>query len=142
MLRFVIAVDGSDPAKRAIEAVAKMAHAGMPVEAVLLNVREPLIIYGDVPVIGIEEIEASQQKAQDRLLSEAEAMALGCGLTVGRSQRAVGVAAAEIVRVAEEQRADQIVLGTHGRGSVGSLFIGSVSQRVVHLSKVPVLLVR
>lgn len=142
MLKFLIATDGSDPAKHAIEAVAKLARAGVSLEVLLLNVREPLVIYGDIPVIGIEEIEAAQQKSQDRVLSEAEAFALGCGLTLGKTQRSVGLAAAEIVRVANEQQVDQIVLGTHGRGSVGSLFIGSVSQRVVHLSKVPVLLVR
>jgi nucleotide-binding universal stress UspA family protein len=33
-------------------------------------------------------------------------------------------------------------MGTHGRGAVGSLLIGSVAQRVVHLAKVPVLLVK
>jgi nucleotide-binding universal stress UspA family protein len=33
-------------------------------------------------------------------------------------------------------------MGTHGRGMVGSLLLGSVAQRVVHRAKVPVLLVR
>ena len=52
------------------------------------------------------------------------------------------VTAQEIVRVAEERDVDQIVMGTHGRGAVGSLLLGSVAQRVVHQTKVPVLLVR
>jgi nucleotide-binding universal stress UspA family protein len=34
------------------------------------------------------------------------------------------------------------VLGTRGMGALGSFFMGSVAQRVVHLSKVPVLLVK
>jgi len=33
-------------------------------------------------------------------------------------------------------------MGTRGRGAVGSLLIGSVAQRVVHLAKVPVVLVK
>jgi nucleotide-binding universal stress UspA family protein len=37
---------------------------------------------------------------------------------------------------------DQIVLGTHGRGPVGTLFLGSVALRVLHLARIPVLLVR
>jgi nucleotide-binding universal stress UspA family protein len=54
----------------------------------------------------------------------------------------VGEAAAEIVRAADECGAEVIVLGTRGRGSLGSLFLGSVAQRVVHLAAVPVLLVK
>ena len=52
------------------------------------------------------------------------------------------LAAQEILRVADERGVDQIVMGTHGRGMVGSLLLGSVAQRVVHQAKVPVLLVR
>jgi nucleotide-binding universal stress UspA family protein len=80
--------------------------------------------------------------AQNHLLSEAEALALGCGLSLRGSERAAGQAGPEIVRVAVERGVDQIVLGTHGRGAAGSLLLGSVSQHVVHLSPLPVLLVK
>ena len=40
------------------------------------------------------------------------------------------------------RRAIEAAAGTHGRGAVGSLLLGSVAQRVVHQAKVPVLLVR
>jgi nucleotide-binding universal stress UspA family protein len=142
MLKLLIAVDGSEHAKRAIEAVAKMARAAVPMEVTLLNVREPLIFFSDLPATSIDEIEAAQEKAQNQLLAEAEALALGCGLTLRPAQRAQGAAGPEIVRVATEHGVDQIVMGTHGRGAMGSLFLGSVSQQVVHLSTVPVLLVR
>jgi nucleotide-binding universal stress UspA family protein len=142
MLKFLIAIDGSDCAKRAIETVAKMARAGAPLEVILLNVRDPLVIFGDLPAVNIDQIEAAQQKFQDNLLADAQALVLGCGLKLLSVQRAVGLAGPEIVRVAAEHAVDQIVMGTHGRGAVGSLFIGSVSQRVVHLSEVPVLLVK
>jgi nucleotide-binding universal stress UspA family protein len=33
-------------------------------------------------------------------------------------------------------------MGTHGRSAAGSLFLGSVAQRVLHLSALPVLLVK
>jgi nucleotide-binding universal stress UspA family protein len=142
MLKLLIAVDGSSHAKSAIETVARMARAGVPLQVTLLNVREPPVIYGELPVVSIDEIEAAQKKAQDHLLNEAEGLALGCGLDLRPSQRAVGLPGPEIVRVAAEIGADQIVMGTHGRGAVGSLFIGSVSQRVAHLAEVPVLLVK
>ena len=63
------------------------------------------------------------------------------GLKQVSIQSASGETAGEIARVAEEQGVDQIVMGTHGKGVLGSLFLGSVPQRVVHLAKVPVLLV-
>jgi nucleotide-binding universal stress UspA family protein len=142
MMKFLIAIDGSEPGKHAITAVGGIARGGLPVEVVLLNVRDTPVIYGEVPVISLDEIEAAQKKAQDHVLAEAEALALGCGLMVRSQQRAVGFPAPEIVRVAAEQAVDQIVMGTHGRGAIGSLFIGSVAQRVVHLSPLPVLLVK
>ena len=80
MLKLLIAVDGSDHAKRAIEAVATMVRAAVPLEVTLLNVRELPVIYGELPVVSIDEIEMAQKKAQDNVLAEAEALALGCGL--------------------------------------------------------------
>jgi nucleotide-binding universal stress UspA family protein len=142
MLNMLIAVDGSDHARRAIDAVAGMARAGAPLEVTLLHVREEPIIYGDLPVVSIDEIEATQKMIQDKLLAEAESHARKSGLTLRPTQRAMGLAAPEIVRVATEMQADQVVMGTHGRGAMGTLFLGSVSQRVIHLAPMPVLLVK
>lgn len=142
MLKILIAVDGSAHAKHAIEAVARLARESVQVEAILLNVREGPVYYGELPVLSLEEIEAAQQQAQDKVLADAEAQAAQAGLKLGLSQRSTGYPALEIVRVADEVGAAQIVMGTHGRGAMGSLLQGSVAQRVVHLSKVPVLLVK
>jgi len=53
-----------------------------------------------------------------------------------------GSPAAEIVRYAEENDCDLIVMGTHGRSGVGRLILGSVAERVVRSSSVPVLTIR
>jgi nucleotide-binding universal stress UspA family protein len=47
-----------------------------------------------------------------------------------------------IVRVARAERADLVVMGTHGRTGLGRFFLGSVAERVVATSPVPVLTVR
>ena len=47
----------------------------------------------------------------------------------------------EILRLAEESHADLNVLGTHGRGGLGHLILGSVAERVVRLARCPVLTV-
>ncbi len=142
MIRLLLAVDGSAHADRAIEIVAKLARAGMPVEVVLVNVRDLPVIYSEAPLLDADLLEQALKASQEQLLSDAQARALGCGLEVVAALRAVGAPAEEIVRLAREQAVDQIVMGSHGRGAIGSLFLGSVAQRVVHLCDVPVLLVK
>ena len=53
-----------------------------------------------------------------------------------------GPAADKVVREARKQRADLIVLGTHGRRGVRRLVLGSDAEQVVRTAPVPVLLVR
>jgi nucleotide-binding universal stress UspA family protein len=50
--------------------------------------------------------------------------------------------AVTIVSYAKETGADLIVMGTHGRGPMAHLFMGSVAERVVRLAACPVLVVR
>ena len=142
MLKMLIAVDGSEHSLHAIEAVAKIANETMQRQVVLLNVRSAPALYGDLPALSLGQIDEAQKKQQDEVLTIALERARACGLVIGSTRRAEGNAAHEIVRVATECKADQIVLGTRGMGALGSLFIGSVAQRVVHLAAVPVLLVK
>jgi nucleotide-binding universal stress UspA family protein len=48
----------------------------------------------------------------------------------------------EIIRYAEEQKVDLIVIGTHGRGPIGHMLLGSVTEKVVRKAPCPVLTVR
>lgn len=50
-----------------------------------------------------------------------------------------GVPYIEIVRTANDLKADLIVLGTHGRTGIAHMLLGSVAERVVRTSKIPVL---
>jgi nucleotide-binding universal stress UspA family protein len=47
----------------------------------------------------------------------------------------------EITKLAEEAKCDLIIMGTHGRTGLAHLLVGSVAERVVRTSKVPVLTV-
>jgi len=53
-----------------------------------------------------------------------------------------GTPAAEIVRFADQQHADLIVMGTHGRGFIAHMLMGSVAEQVVRTAPCPVLTVR
>ena len=58
-------------------------------------------------------------------------------------QTKVGLKAApEIVKYAQKNNYDLIVIGARGMGSAKEMLLGSVSNQVLHTSKVPVLLVR
>jgi nucleotide-binding universal stress UspA family protein len=49
-----------------------------------------------------------------------------------------GSPAEEIVRVAEEEQVDMIVIGTHGRTGIKRLLMGSTAEQVMRLAKCPV----
>jgi nucleotide-binding universal stress UspA family protein len=48
----------------------------------------------------------------------------------------------EICKIAERHNCDLIVMGTHGQGGLRGALIGSVTQKVLNLAKVPVLVIR
>lgn len=54
----------------------------------------------------------------------------------------VGSPYAEIIEYAKDHHVDLIVMGTHGRGALGHLFLGSVAERVVRKALCAVLTVR
>jgi nucleotide-binding universal stress UspA family protein len=142
MMKLLVAVDGSDPARRAVDAAAKLARATGGAEVLLLNVRDSPIYYGELPPFDAESVERGQAAAQQALLDDALAHARRCGLENVRPLAAEGLAAQEISRLALEHGVDQIVMGTRGRNLLGGLLLGSVAQRVVHLAAMPVLLVK
>ena len=142
MLKILIAVDGSEHANRAIEAVGKMVKSALDLEATLLCVSPEPIFYGDYTLTTIQKIEEDQRKQQTMVLTKATEYAAAKGLKLGESVRAYGVIANEIVRVAKDLQVDQIALGTRGMGAIGNMLLGSVAQRVLHQSPVPVLLAK
>jgi nucleotide-binding universal stress UspA family protein len=86
-----------------------------------------------------------QQDIQAGVKEELEAAAEACGSELAESVEAhfrVGDPATEIVRFAEEEKVDYIVLGTHGWTGIRHLILGSTAENVVRSAKCPVLTVR
>ena len=52
----------------------------------------------------------------------------------------VAAVSAGILQTSKEQDCDLIVIGSHGRGHLGRLLLGSVATKVVHESSIPVLI--
>ncbi|HEU5296330.1 MAG TPA: universal stress protein [Burkholderiaceae bacterium] len=141
-MRLLIPVDDSPASRRAAEYAARLAQEAASVEVVLLHVRPPPEFYGGIAVLEHELFDRSLRESQQRLLAAALEHAQRVGLTQVSIQAAQGAPADEIVRVAQACGVDQIVMGTHGRNTVGTVLVGSVAYRVVHLAPMPVTLVK
>lgn len=59
-----------------------------------------------------------------------------------KAEVVVGYAAEEILEIAAKEDADLIVMGTHGRKGIDRILFGSVAERVVKNSHIPVLTIR
>jgi nucleotide-binding universal stress UspA family protein len=81
------------------------------------------------------------QKSAER---EMEKWGSEVGANVAMVERIVtrGVPFVEIIRIAKEQNADLIVIGTHGRTGIDHMLFGSTAEKVVRKSPCPVLTVR
>ena len=84
-----------------------------------------------------DEIEKESRQRLDTLLTDAERATL-------RAETALlaGNPFLEIIRYAKAHGVDLIVMGTHGRGPIAHMLLGSVAEKVVRKSPCPVLTVR
>ena len=87
------------------------------------------------------QMEAASRKYGKKQLDTLVARARRAGVRA-RGLLLEGVVSDRIVRAAGAQRADVIVMGTHGRTGLARFFLGSVANRVVGHAGCPVLTVR
>jgi nucleotide-binding universal stress UspA family protein len=90
---------------------------------------------------GVVDLSTAVQQAAQRELDTALA-ALRSRMPSATGLLAIGVPWQEIQRAIEARQADLVVLGTHGRRGLSRALLGSVAQRTVQMSQVPVLTVR
>ena len=95
-------------------------------------------IYVAVPQTLQQDLEKAARGELDKRLIDNDPDPL----PVRRTVLASNAPAMTIVNYAKETGADLIVMGTHGRGPMAHLLMGSVAERVVRLAGCPVLVVR
>lgn len=140
--RIVVATDFSDCANEALE-LAKRLAAAPGSELILTHVLTEVPLYGE-GILNIDtarKVREGARKWAETALEELVGKARGAGLDARAALR-TGVPHQEIVALAEDERADLIVIGTHGRGGIARALLGSVADRVVRLALCPVLTVR
>lgn len=141
MKTIVCAFDGSDHAMKAAELAADLSKK-YDASLHLIYVVEPYAPPVDLPGISFVDYVEPHRKAAMRLVADAAvALADKTGVTASTEVR-VGGAANEVVHFAQDKGADLIVCGSRGLGTVKRLLVGSVADRIVHLSHAAVLIVR
>lgn len=138
---WLIAVDGSAPSLKVIDYVVTEAASRVSrPQLFLVNVQAPLS--SDITrFIDEKVVEDFHREAGDAALAQARQKLDTAGLAYS-SHIMMGETAPTLVEFAKDKGCSLIVMGAHGFGSVAGLFMGSVTVKVVHLSTVPVLLVK
>jgi nucleotide-binding universal stress UspA family protein len=142
--RILVAVDGSSTSMRGLDEAVRVAKA-MGGRLLLVHVVNELIIGPEfAPSVYYESIIVSLQAAGKQVLEQASSAVRKADVPCEQKLvETMGVRAAdELVREAQEWKADLIVLGTHGRRGLKRLVMGSDAELVLRMSPVPVLMVR
>jgi nucleotide-binding universal stress UspA family protein len=141
-MKILIPVDGSSNANRAVEyAIASKTWLKETPQVFLLNVQWKLASGNVKMFISQETINDYYREQGLEALAPARALLDAAGLAY-TYHISIGTPAEAIVQYAQEQQADQIVMGAHGEGKLSTLLLGSVAGKVVHLAPMPVLLIK
>jgi nucleotide-binding universal stress UspA family protein len=141
MWKVLAPVDGSASARAIAEYVLKLRAAVGKLEVHLINVQIPIESGHARMFVGKSDLEAYYRDEAEEALRDVRrrlddaGMPYTCHITVGH-------VAETIARYSAEQGFDQIVMGTHGDSALSDLLMGSVAKGVIHLSSVPVTLVK
>ena len=136
--KVIWATDGSEAADRAMpHANAIAAESGAPMGVVHCEeFTMPGKGGGSLPVrANEEELQAKIEHQIAELSSDA------VKVTLESTRSRVGGAAHAIADIAAAEQADLIVVGTRGHTALAGLLLGSVTQRLLHISPCPVLAV-
>lgn len=132
--------DGSDPAEHALHTVAS---TFVEPEITVIYVVDPLESLSATGMEGptLTSMQDQREEAGEQRLREAEEI-LGPYDVPVETRLRVGDVTREVVRAAEEGDFDHIVIGSHGRSGIDRFLLGSVAEKVVRRSPVPVTVVR
>lgn len=146
MSQVVIAFDFSDEARIALDqgiAIARqhgaevtLVYVGVATEypqAALLDLPDAVVSYSRI----VDDYVATEKARLDELVAQIS----GQGITA-TGVLSEGSPARQILQLVSERSADLVITGTHGRTGLKRFFLGSVAEKVVRLSKTPVLVAR
>jgi nucleotide-binding universal stress UspA family protein len=140
-MKALIPIDGSKTSERAVRHVIELSKGRQPIEVHLINIQDA----ADAPqlkrFLKPSDIRRMQHEHGVATLATAGRLLDKAGIKY-KTHVLIGNPAELISRFAKRGRFSQIIMGTHGRGIVTGLLMGSVATKVLHFSEVPVVLVK
>jgi nucleotide-binding universal stress UspA family protein len=147
-MKVLIATDGSEFSKAAVEKCCKMFEDSDNTKIRILSVAMPVSVSAvpfELAHEYVREMEVAAMGEAEKAVTEAEKQVrdhfpdMGGDLT---TKAAVGLPKQKIVEEAETWGADLVIVGSHGYGFWKRAYLGSVSNAVMHHAPCSVLVVR
>ncbi len=142
-MKILLAVDGSKSSLDAVQSLVDHAdwYREKP-EVHLVTVHLPVPkLPGMGAAVGKSQIDKYYQQEGDTRLAAAKRKLNAAGIAY-HAQVLVGPVAETIVKHAKAKRCDLIYIGTRGMSAIGKALVGSTATKVLHISDIPVLLVK
>ncbi len=142
-MKILVAVDGSKNSLDAVDSVIQHAdwYRDKPlVELVTVHLPVPKLPRMGLAV-GKDQIQRYYAEEGEANLALAKKRLDKAGISY-RPQVLVGPVAETLAAHAVKSKCDRIFIGTHGRTEMGKALLGSVATKVMHISDLPVLLVK
>lgn len=144
--KIMVPLDGSELAECVLPHVQAIAGGCNANNVIFIRVVEPFYVpeYVYASVVGAiapEEVDA-ENKAQAKKYLDKVISGLKLGDTKSKAEVILGKPADELAKYATKNKVDLIIIATHGRSGVSRWVWGSVADRVLRSSCVPVFMVR
>ena len=138
----VAPIDFSDPARQAVDTAADMASR-FGAALLLIHVVPALPrLPGSVSMFKEAEYERWLHEGAVKTIGDLSAKYEKAGIPVRTEVGTANDVGMEILRIAQKQKADLIVIATHGVSGWHTVLFGSVAEKVIRLSEIPVLLLK
>jgi len=144
--RILVATDGSPLSDKAVSHamdLAKLTGASLVALKVIPRYPRSYLEGGaTVELSEIKRIEAEWAEQAQAVLNKIKADGKAIGVTVKTSVAKSDLIAESIIATADKQKADMIIMASHGRKGIKRLLLGSETQHVLTHSHIPVLVLR
>ena len=140
-MKLLVAVDFSDPTDLILRVATRLAKSlGASVWVVHAAEPEPDFVGYDAGPEVVRGQVAKELREEHRQLQEYTDQLREAGVEA-KAMLVQGPTVETILEMADKQESDLIVVGSHGRGMIGEVFMGSVSQGLIRAGQCPVTVV-